>query len=363
MRALVIASLALFGPHALAHAQPGTSIERGTVEIHVAGTAVDRAWMLAHLAGMIEQLDVDVRYVELDRLAALDVLDPPAHPSAARARVWIDLQQQARAKVYVVDAPWERVLVRPLQLAGGLDEVAAEEIGTIVESSVRALLEGGSIGIARERLIEELIPPQPDPIVEPTTPPAPAPRFAAQLELTAGYGATGWATDLVQHGPLVQLGIAARRKSFSAGGRLEGRVVVPVRHDADAFALRLAGGGARALATIGWHVADRIALESAIGGGFELVTLHATPRTTSAEPFAARRNALGVLALAFGPAFELGRGRDRVLLRAQLGVDVVPHRLRYVTADSDAVLLAPWIVRPGGTLVIGWRRSFARYQP
>jgi hypothetical protein len=344
----VILALALFGPDA----QP-------SVEIHVAGAPEDRAWMLAHLRGLVEQQRVVVRYDELAELAAIDVLDPPDAPAPARARVWIDLQAPDRAKVYVVDEAWARVLVRPLRLTGGLDEVAAEEIVTIVESSVRALLEGGTIGVAREQLISTLPPPAsaPDPIPEPSPPPPPPrPRFVPQIGIAAGYAAAGWSNGVAQHGPLVQIELAAKAQRFAIGGRLEGRAMIPTQKRADPFALRLGGGGARLLATIGWRATDRIALESALGGGVEVVTVRADARSPTAEAFGRQRNALAVLALALGPAFELGRGRDKVLLRMQVGLDVVPHRLRYVTADSGAQLFTPWIVRPGGTIAIGWRR-------
>ncbi len=328
------------------------------VEIHVAGAADDRAWMLGHLTGIVEQLDVEVRYDQRDELSALTVLDPPPQPAPARARVWIDLQSRAWAKLYVVDAAWERVLVRRLELADGLDEVAAAEIGTIVEASVRALLEGGSIGVAREQLIATIVPASP-----PKSPPQPVPvsvrrpDIEPQLSLVAGYAAAGWARGLVQHGPLVQLELAARRDRIAYGGRVEGRATVPARERSEPLALRLAGGGARLWATLAWHATARLSLEAALGGGVEIVTVRAQARSAAAEAFASRRNALAVIAPALGPALTVGRGRDRLLARVQLGIDVVPQRLRYVTADTGALVLAPWIVRPGATLVLGWRRA------
>ncbi|MBX7078519.1 MAG: hypothetical protein K1X88_04960 [Nannocystaceae bacterium] len=355
----LLAALAANRRSAAAAAPPAASASAQDVEIHVVGAPDDRAWLLAHLRGMVEQLGVAVRYDERDELSALAVLDPPPQPAAARARVWIDLQSHAHAKLYVVDAAWERVLVRRLALGDGLDEVAAAEIGTIVESSVRALLEGGAIGVAREQLIAELAP-APAPPPPPTAPIAAPPRWAPQPSIAVGYAATGWAHGLAQHGPLLQLELAARRGRVAWGGRIEGRVTIPVRALGEALTLRMGGGGARAAATFAWQPRARVALESSAGGGAEIVGVHAQARSASAQAFAAQRNTLGVLALALGPALTLGRGRDQLLVRLLVGVDVVPQRLRYVTADTGALQLAPWIVRPGGAIAIGWRRAPAR---
>ncbi len=68
---------------------------------------------------------------------------------ACLARIWLDARVSTRAVIYLVDDAHERFLVRVVPLEHGYDEVAQESLGTIVQSSIEALLAGASVGVTR----------------------------------------------------------------------------------------------------------------------------------------------------------------------------------------------------------------------
>ena len=117
----------------------------------VIAAKVELASLLAPvIVDPLQRLGIGVSLQQTTVIDPAIVLTPQRGGHAPLARVFIDATRLDVAIVYLVDATWERILVRRLLLERGLDEVAREELAHIVEASVLALRAGGRIGVTRE---------------------------------------------------------------------------------------------------------------------------------------------------------------------------------------------------------------------
>jgi len=322
------------------------------VTITVAAESEPGARLEQRLREFLEALPARIAIATSPGFSAIDVLDDPV--GDAFAKVWIDATARDHARIYIVDDGADRILIRKVQTPSGLDEVAIEEVAYIVESSVDALLRGGTLGVTRavaaaELGVERSASPPP-PVV-----PARAPRRWA-LALGAGYFARAWGIGAVQHGPAIDLAIVRRSDRVDAGAALEGAVIVPIRVREEDLELRLVGGGLRALAHVAGPVARRWWWDGRLGLGVDIVRDEGRALAPSAAGSSAVTRPIAVLALRTGPTVAIGRGRNRLVVRLHATADVELAGVRYVTTEGDTVL-APWRVRPGAALTIGWQRE------
>jgi len=312
---------------------------------------------------LLDGLDVEVRPARADAIDPRDVVEPPADPEPALARVWIAPGETA-AVVYLADAPWERVLVRRVPLPGGLDEVAREQLAQIVHTAVEALQAGARIGLSRAEARETLVPEepepepepeQPEPEPEPEPPPPPPPPSIASMDVALGYVLSFWANGpRLSHGPsargtvrigrgplrpLVALGLGFRPTQTSETGRLrldrrslEVRLEVGLESRMDSRTrLRLSAG-----LTI--DVTEVEPREQPEGG---VVPARATDTVT---PLASVR--LGVRRTLWEGLWA-GAG-------VLLDVDLVDTRYVILASGDEEVALDPWTMRPSVWLEIGW---------
>lgn len=297
------------------------------------------------------------------RTSAVDVVDPAVvideTSAGVFAKVWIDAMDLGTTRIYIVDAGADRILVRKVRLATGLDEVAIDEIGLIVESSVDALLQGGTIGVAREVAARELGVARPVVAVPPPArppPPQPPPRARRIVtDLAGGWSVRAWGDRRVQHGPSIDVAALARTRMLDAGGALELAAVLPTRVRTRELELQLVGGSVRALAHLAGAIAPRWWWEGRIGTGVDIVRDRSRARLPGVDIGAATTRAIGLIAVRTGPSVELGRTRDRLLVRLHATLDVEVAGIRWVTTEGEPVFV-PWRARPGVTLAIGWRR-------
>lgn len=330
---------------------PAGGVEEGppAVEITVAGPTTDAEGLIGALPEFTRELGVPTRLRQVDTIALDEVVSPSDVPASAPARVWIDVVDPTRARIIVIDAAYERVLIRTVALAEGLDEVARDEIGYIVEASVEALLAGGQIGVSRDVAAEQLgVEPEP-PAVEPAGP-------GPVVEVSVGYAARTWGPVAPLHGPLLDVGIGAGLGRLDLGGALEMQYLVPLAVEGQPLALTLTGATLRGLVRADLYLGGRWSFDVSAGGGIDLVHDRTRAEQTSASAFDPRTRVVGDLSLRLGPGLRVGRGLDRLLLRIEASLDVAVRSYRYVTADTGEVVFDPWVARPGLRFTLGWSR-------
>jgi hypothetical protein len=161
------------------------------------------------VASQLGELAVTFREVSVERLASSsrEQLDAAASVAASAETIavfWCDLSTDRDALLHLTDGRGSRLLVRRLEIADVRSR--AESIAIVVQSSVRALLGGGTIGIA--------VPERPKPEPPPAKPPPPPVRNAPErLALKLAYNvASRSAETIFNHG--LYLGVECRFARF-----------------------------------------------------------------------------------------------------------------------------------------------------
>jgi hypothetical protein len=327
--------------------------ERTTVRVVVAGEAEQQQAMSVLLAEFFPDAQFELKLSNEDAINPIDVVEPPPSATGAAARIWLELGHPERAVVYVTDAEWERVLIRRLDFET-LDAVAREEIAYVVDSSVRAILAGGQIGIAREDAARELGIAQPQP--NDATGPRPAERQPPTWSVTFGYRLRAWDKRSLQHGPRLGISAWAVHPKVWAGASLVGRGYLPTTFDSGNLRLELVGGhlGGRSVLLFPVHPNVAIAVEPGIG--LDLIRDTTTVLEAPGEAFPSNLRALPTVSLDAGTDFFVGKKQNRLRIGVRALLDVDLLGIRYVTADTATVLFEPWRFRPGAAVSIGWMR-------
>jgi hypothetical protein len=311
------------------------------VEIHLIGPG-DRRVATREVLGELVGEPVRVQWHEHDDADIGAAIRRGPADDPALAHVHVDLRD-APLLVYIADQGHIRVLIRRVELPLRFDEVAREEVGAIVASTLAALCAGGKIGILRVESVPALA--QPISPVDPApsiAAPAPAPAYWS-AGLLARYRVLGWAPMRVQHA--LEVGAALRRLrgrlspqlGVWAGSILPGAIPGPGAPRIGGATLRLELG-AVLRGTARWSQTI------AAAGGIDLLRGLATR---------ARWIPLPMLQVGLGLRAALGRAAF-VELQAQLAVDLVDTRV--LDTASGAVLFDPWRLRPGLALALGWMR-------
>ncbi|MEM7155212.1 MAG: hypothetical protein AAF799_20355 [Myxococcota bacterium] len=316
-------------------------------------------------------LGVEVELRAEDGFALESVVNPPPDPEHAVARVWVRIER-ARASVFIVDSDWQRIFIRHVPLESGFDEVAQEQLATIVHASVESLLAGGEIGVHRQRAAATLgIPlarerePGPEPEAVATPPEEPAvfeePTIAGAkhrplgVDLAVGYGVTLWSMRLApSSGPRLDARLRIRspsRPKLDGLVGLRGSYATPLRASNEALEVRMQSVDARAAGGMWWAPRPRFAARMELDVG--MTSNHAVSRAVGPDAVAARDD------WHFLPAsgVELGlawRVAPSLWLGAAARVDGTWVGIRYRVSDTGDVLFAPWRVRPGVVLELRW---------
>lgn len=280
---------------------------------------------------------------------------PHPHAAPALARIWVDASSPERVTLYVVDGPWERVLVRHVvRAAGSSPALVAEQIGRIVEGVVEALLDGATIGVARA----ELQAPAPPPAI-PTAPRAPPPARPTAPKPTppaptapVGFR-PGIAFEALVLGPnappTFDIGAASwfgqRSGTVRWGGSLLAAWRPPSTSRSEPIAVRTDALVLRAAASLLVAVAREWHLRFELGGGIDVE--HATPLLTQGgggrAALAPPTTTAVVCARArFGALF-----RDVLSLGVFVDVQPVPPRYLFELDGASVVAFARLPVQPG----------------
>jgi hypothetical protein len=170
------------------------------------------------VAGRLNELEIEFRAERVAQLAptARAQLDAAAAIAAAGETVavfWCDLAPGSDALLHLTDGRGSRLLVRRLEPADLRGQ--AESVAIVVDGAVRALLAGGTIGVA---VPPPAPPPAPAQAPAPAPPPAPPPSATDRFELglSAAYAPAFRSPEtIVSHGLFV--GVDWRFSRFFSG--------------------------------------------------------------------------------------------------------------------------------------------------
>src|SRR5580658_1271399 len=81
------------------------------VDLYLAASDSEAPAMEKVARELLERLDVTIRLTRIEHVDPRVVVKPDRSAAPAVARVWVDLTGEGPRTLYVVDAPWERVLV------------------------------------------------------------------------------------------------------------------------------------------------------------------------------------------------------------------------------------------------------------
>jgi hypothetical protein len=329
------------------------------------------------LRELVGYLPVKPHYARVDTVDAREVLTPPPSPAPALARVWIDLSNPQRATVFIVDGPWERVLVRHIPLKSGVDEVAREQIAHVVSAAIDALANGAEIGLTREEVKrslfgkdEEATPPlkeEPPPPRHERRHPAPGSSAPAEdystrdvydwsgpaldappLDLGLYYEVESWSGDaLFVHGPAAALHSAFTRALSGPGIWVSAQYRFAVTVDRPPIGVRLHTGGLRALGTYDFPLAPGTRLRTGAGLGVDVVDIE--PRLIeaggNARPTQERTT---FVPLARAAVALQQRLLERTNLTVAFALDVELSNARYTVDQNGSAneVFDPWTLRP-----------------
>ncbi|MCP4600978.1 MAG: hypothetical protein GY847_10715 [Proteobacteria bacterium] len=185
--------------------------------------ASKRIWDAVH--GQLSDLPVSlviewVEMLEPDLRSQVNQARKAAERRRAVTVFWADLTIPDQVFLYISQSTGERILVRNIQ-EGGSDEGRLETLAVIVRSSVKAVLEGGEIGI--QKPVSEQEPSH----VEPP----------AHLELSISYGLAPYSEgNQWLHGP--RIGLSATLQDF-VRFFIAYRILLPVSLDREHVKLTL----------------------------------------------------------------------------------------------------------------------------
>jgi hypothetical protein len=345
--------LAFSSPVAAEDAPAGAHV----VDLTLAASDSEAAAMERVARELLERLDVTVRVTRVPKIEPRVVVTPEPGAPPAVARIWVDLSGDGAPTLYVVDAPWERVLVRHLPPAS--DEVTREAAAHILETAVDALLRGARLGVEREKVeLPALAPVEPagrastSPQPVPGPPSIPAPRSPVRPNLLRGELALSYEIQLFGPGPVVRQGPELSVGLTLGHGRVRPGALVAVQYRIPAIVddipvgLRFDSFATRALGVLDVSLTRRITLRAGLGAAFDFDRV--SPRA-GADPAVM----IGAPASYLVPVLRITGGADIVLLEhlaldfgAALDLDF--SGTQYVATDrgSPVVDFTPWPARP-----------------
>lgn len=315
----------------------------------VAGPSDEAEAMREVVLELLGRLGVEASVARVEQIDPAAVITPRVDGRRPVARAWIDLADADRATVYVVDAPWERILTRHVERAADNAELTREELGHILETTVEAMLAGARIGVER-------VPPRRP---APATTRAQSPRAGAvtpppfTAAATLGYALSPLGPSAPpSHGPLLAASLELPRVAARPGVWVSGQLRLPQVADGERVGVELETAALRVVATVGWELAPRLRFRVGFGGGVDVT--HVEPRASdgSARLADARWLALPAVTALLGPEVRVVPWLS-VLLATSCDID--PSATRYLALEDGrpVQVLEPWAVRPG--MILGVR--------
>ena len=264
---------------------------------------------------------------------------------------WLDARNVDSAVLLLIPRRADRVLMRTVPLALGVDEAGLAQITFIIERSVASLLASEPIGIPHSEARAAL---SATSTARSSAEPAVVNARQTALQVGVFAGLASWSSD-ARVAPRIGLDVwidwitDARRVGVAASA-----VADPAFRSSDANGdLRV-----RAISLHAWMTAGRRFGGLGVGRialGPALLVTHITPTLASFSPAdsvadAARTDLDPMIGLAARWDLPLGRGTSAFLAAT---VDFVPSRVQYTELVNgvNRELFSPWPVRPA--LVLG----------
>lgn len=330
--------------------QPAAPPAGRQVELVVGATPAEMQLLEPPIRDMLAAKRLDVTSTRKSAVTAQDVaaaIAPPTGATPIMARVLLDFTVSGQATLFLIDPRRDRVYVRRMAVAHGIDAVARAGVQFVIEQSIDAILEGRDIGVSREEFQRSVAPPAP--VIEaPVPPPVPEPTPArSQLQLAAGYEGVAMGSGEYQNAARVV--VAARFARFRIGGTA--RVAAPLSIAGDGVQARLSTGGVGASAAARLVGHGPLSLDAGMGVGFDMTRVEpavTTPELLPAPASWARAPSLQAFA-------EIEWLVDRISIALAAGADVHPLDERYtVRADTGTqAVFVPRRIRPALTLLVG----------
>jgi hypothetical protein len=308
-----------------------------SIDLFVAG----RSDTVAQLQGAVGAAERPMRWLSVDKIDVADVVRRPIESGQA-ARAWIDCSRPDRVRIYFANWSTGRFLVREVLLPDGLNELALETLGQVIETSLSALIADDKTGMSRAEITSVL---ERAPIIEPATSKGSS-TWGARWG--AFYAVQVFAPEeLIEQGPGLTAALAQREGRWRPAGWISAQYQLPETIQTDLIGVRLDTIALRAGAELTRELTARVALALHIGMGPDAV--HVAPRQGSTQhaslsperfswEYAAQFALVGTTRIDAG-----------VVLSAALLADADLSVRHYdVIVDGSAVrALTPWRVRPG----------------
>jgi hypothetical protein len=312
------------------------------VDLYLAASDSEAPAMEKVARELLERLDVTIRLTRIEHVDPRVVVKPDRSAAPAVARVWVDLTGEGPRTLCVVDAPWERVLVRHLPPAS--DEVTRETAAHILETAVDALLRGEHLGIERDK-VEVPAPPPPPPIAVPPKPP-PRPnllRGDASLAYEAQVFGPG---PVIRQGPELSVALTVGQGRWRPGALFGLQYRIPAIVDDIPVGLRFDSFATRAVGILDVVLSSRTTLRSGLGLSLDFDRVSPRAGTNPAVH-------IGQVESYLTPLARLCVGADVALLEhialdfgAAIDIDFTGTEYVAVGGTTSVVDFAPWPVRP-----------------
>ena len=290
------------------------------------------------VASQLGELAVTFREVGVERLAssAREQLDAAAEVAASAETIavfWCDLSSDRDTLLHLTDGRGSRLLVRRLEIADVRSR--AESIAIVVQSSVRALLAGGTIGIA----VPERAKPAPAPPAPAPTAPRPVPdRLALRLAYNVASRSAG---TIFNHG--LHLGVECRFARFLTALAAY-TLSAPIESDGELADVRLTSH--RLSIGLGGELRfDRLS----IGAAAALELDFAAADVSDVAPGLDTADDTTDVIVAFAPSLVAAfAATERISVFAEIGVSLLMNAKRYTARQGETreVLVKTWPAQP-----------------
>jgi hypothetical protein len=344
--------------------EPAPGAPRAVVTL--VGAGEQTAELAALLRELLERDGVAVTLVPRTRFNPREVL--VGGDADASVAVFVDLSDPRTARLYFRGPRAERFLLRQVPLASGMDDVAREQLGQVIEAATTSLF-ASAAGLSREqarvaiehenppaqRPVPHAAPPAPAraPAVAPARAPAPAsPGLEPRVGVRYGFELPGGALD-VRHGPGLELGLERRAALVIGGGLTLERSFAQAVRVAELQASQQVDGARLGLRG-GIRVATHHVFSLELAAGIDAARLEpGAARSAGVTPAAPSTHVTPVLRSEIRYELAFSHWTLAALVLADIALQKThfdlasggtPQRLRSVST-----------LRPGAALALGWR--------
>ena len=338
--------------------------ELASADVVISGDLAAGAGLEEVVAELLDRRGIAAHVARVRHFDAADFLHSPA-TAGAGGRIWIDLRDPFRVRIFLADATGARFAMRELALRGRIDELARESIGQLVAAAASALSEGSETTMSLEEAERTLgiTTPRPPDRLEPEIPAAAPLRDAidrpparvASVDIGIFYAARAFAPQhRLTDGPGLLLDWGRSGARIAARLWLLLGLELPVSLGEGAVSGSLITTTGRVGPALEWSWAGA-SLSGGAGVGIDLAHVASHP---GSDP-AARLNPatwLAVPSVRLQLVVKTHLGRRVYLLSAVVcDIDLLTTQYQFVQVGQEVDAVGPWRFHPGILLGAMWR--------